>query len=230
MNIIKKRFLAAEGLLYAVFLIGDLLAWPTDGIKFLAIGLCAGLACVWARHTREWFVPAALLLSWIADACLLFGGPYLFGVLCFCGVQALFAARLMWLRSKVRRFKWRDHVQSVAWRISLYGAALVTLRLAAGTDLLTPLHAAALKSFSQLSVNAAEAWHLQRFEPRVRSFAAGLLLFWLCDLCVGLRYLLAGSAWELPVAYGIWFFYLPAQVCIALAQAVTIDNTRRNHP
>jgi hypothetical protein len=175
-------------------------------------------------------VPAALLLSWIADACLLFGGPYLFGVLCFCGVQALFAARLMWLRSKVRRFKWRDHVQSVAWRISLYGAALVTLRLAAGTDLLTPLHAAALKSFSQLSVNAAEAWHLQRFEPRVRSFAAGLLLFWLCDLCVGLRYLLAGSAWELPIAYGIWLFYLPAQVCIALAQAVTIDNTRRNHP
>lgn len=99
-----------------------------------------------------------------------------------------------------------------------------------GTDLLTPLHAAALKSFSQLSVNAAEAWHLQRFEPRVRSFAAGLLLFWLCDLCVGLRYLLAGSAWELPIAYGIWFFYLPAQVCIALAQAVTIDNNRRNHP
>lgn len=145
----------------------------------------------------------------------------------------------MWLRSKVRRFKWRDHVQSVAWRITLYAAALVVLRIAAGatgTDLLTPLHLAALKSFSQLSINAAEAWHLQHFEPRVRSFAAGLLLFWLCDLCVGLRYLTVGTDLAILqtlrpfITNGIWLFYLPAQVCIALAEGVTSDNIRRNQP
>ena len=228
-----RWFLLVEGVLYLTFLIGDLLQWSTDGIKFLTIALCAGLACVWTRRTREWFVPAALLLSMAADACLLFGGPYLVGVLCFCGVQAVLGARLMWLRSRVRRFKWRDHVPSVAWRITVYGAALVALRLASGatgTDLLTPLHLAALKSFSQLSVNAVEAWHLQRFEPRTRTFAVGLSLFWACDLCVGLRYELAAS-----VSYGIWFFYLPAQVCIALSETVSASSgnpaapTARSH-
>ncbi len=218
-----RFFLAAESLLYLTFLIGDLLDMPTDGVKFLSIGLCAGLAFVRARQMREWFVPAALLLTLAADACLLFGGDYLIGVLCFCGVQALYAARLMWLRGKVRRFSWRDHVPSVAWRVFLYVAALVVMRLvssAVGTDLLTPLYMAALKSFCQLSVNAVEAWHLQRFEPRVRTFAVGLNLFWACDLCVGLRYVLAGSALQPLVAYGIWFFYLPAQVCIVLAGEV----------
>ncbi len=223
-----RFFLAAEGVLYLTFLIGDLLDMPTDGVKFLSIGLCAGLAISQARQSRTWFVPAALILTLAADAYLLFGGDYLIGVLCFCGVQALYAARLMWLRGKVRRFTWRDHVPSVAWRVFLYVAALIGLRLvsdAAGTDLLTPLYMAAQKSFCQLSVNAAEAWHLQRFEPRVRGFAVGLGLFWACDLCVGLRFMLEGglsagsalSALQPLLAYGIWFFYLPAQVCIVLS-------------
>ena len=229
-----RLFLAAEGVLYLTFLIGDLAGMPTDGIKFLSIGLCTWLAAARARRSREWFVPAALTLTLAADACLLFGGDYLIGVLCFCGVQALYAARLMWLRGKVRRFTWKDHVPSVAWRVFLYGASLVVVRLVAestGTDLLTPLYMAALKSFCQLSVNAAEAWHLLRFEPRVRTFAVGLGLFWACDLCVGLRYVLAGSAMTALrslIGYGIWFFYLPAQVCIALA-GTTIDNNRRNY-
>ena len=213
-----RYFLAIEGLLYLSFLIGDLLGRPTDRLKYLSIMVCAGLAFVQTRQSHNWFVPVALFLTVIADWFLLFTDEYLMGVLFFCCVQAVHAARLMWHRGRVRRFVWQDHMQSVAWRVFLYGVALVVLRLAsnaAGTNLVTPLSAAALKSFSQLSVNAVEAWHLQRFDRRVRTFAVGLSLFWACDLCLGLRYALPGGVGA--VAYGIWFFYLPAQICIALA-------------
>ena len=236
MNIIKSIrkpilwFLLIEGGLYLLFLMGDLLGFSTDGLKYLAIALCAGLAVGRARRSREWFVPAALLLTLAADACLLFGGPYLVGVVLFCGVQTLYAARLMWWRGRVRQFVWQDHMQSVAWRVFLYGVSLIALRAlseAGGTERGTPLNAAALRSFSQLTVSAVEAWHLKRFDPRVRTFAVGLSLFWACDLCVGLRYVLMGSqaAWRPMIAYGIWFFYLPAQVCIALSDAVRADDS-----
>lgn len=216
-------FLVIEGTLYLSFLIGDLLRLPTDGLKYLAICLCAGFVLLRTRESQDWFVPAALVLTIAADACLLYGIEYLPGVLFFCGVQALYAARLMWWRGRLRHFVWQDHMQSVAWRVFLYGVSLVVLRLvsnATGTDLVTTLNGAALRSFGQLTVSVAEAWHLCRFEPRARTFAVGLSLFWVGDLCVGLHYVLRGALLALDplIAYGIWFFYLPAQVCIALSE------------
>ena len=71
-------------------------------------------------------------------------------------------------------------------------------------DLCTPLNLLAGVYFPQLLCNAALAW------KRDRVLALGLTLFIGCDVCVGLWNLfgIAGA--------GMWAFYLPSQVLIAL--------------
>lgn len=208
-----RWFLTAELGLYLTFLAGDLLGLPTDRIKFASIVLCVLAVLGGIRHLRERFVPAALLLTLAADVFLLWTDAYLAGVLLFCIVQSIYAARLMYWRAQLRHFRWTDHLQSVTWRLFLYGMALVLLRL---FSVVSVLAAAALRSFTQLTVNMAEAWQLRR-EAGARMFALGLSLFWACDLCVGLRFVWTGSDFSAALGFLIWLFYVPAQVCLVLS-------------
>ena len=197
-----RFFLGLELVLYGIFLTGDLMQKNTDLIKFAAILMCAAAALLMTAAGRadRKSVSAALMLTAAADGFLLFVKPYLVGVLLFCAVQTLYAVRLG------------------GWRLRcvLYAAVLAALWIMQG---LTALSAASAWSFVQLSMSAVIAWR----SDENRLFASGLSLFWACDVCVGLRYLMesgfAGTA-GLPlraVIYGIWFFYLPAQVCIVLS-------------
>lgn len=78
----------------------------------------------------------------------------------------------------------------------------------------TVLNQLAALYFVNFLVNAFQSLTLRS----ERLFAAGLWLFLLCDVCVGLRNqpsLLPGLAGAAQV--GMWLFYLPGQVLLVLS-------------
>lgn len=198
---LSALFCAAEGVLYIVFLALDLLnrGARTVGLKYAGILLCVLFALLLGADR---LIPVALLFTAAADFFLLVRGDHLaVGVGLFWVVQALYALRLR-----------RMGAPLAPWLRA--GAALAAVLLLPAARLVTPLNILALIYFSQLAVNTALAWRL----PAGRLFAAGLTLFVGCDICVGLFNVLSPSAALFPfVSFGMWMFYLPSQVLIALS-------------
>ena len=205
-------FLGAEGVLYAAFLALDLLS-PGSGwdvpLKYLSVWLCFLFVLANGRETDGHLMAAALAFTLLADLFLLvLDRWYPAGVAAFCGAQALYLVRMARLRP-----------EGLPLRLVLRGcAAAAALVLVWHLGALDGLTALSLLYFSQLACNAMESLSL----PALRGFSLGLLLFLCCDVCVGLRNL---SAWFPSAAgplldfarVGMWLFYLPSQVLIALS-------------
>lgn len=193
-------FLLAEGLIYAAFLTLDLCTRQGDAlpVKYAGILLCLLFALL--RGSRR--IAAALAFTAAADWFLLIRGDHLiFGVALFLCVQTLYALHLC------------RNGCAPALRLRA-AAALAAAFLVILSGLVTPLNLLALIYFSQLAVNAALAWR----QRRLRLFALGLTLFIGCDLCVGLYNVLPTDSALFPFAsVGMWLFYLPSQVLIALS-------------
>ena len=201
-------FLIVEGLLYALFLVMDFTAQQegTIPIKYFGILLCLGfalLACV--KWGGDRLVPIALALTAGADWFLLVRGDhYAAGVALFLCVQTVYFLRL--------RAAGAPAACPLRAGLALCaGLGLYILHLASPVNLLAGLY------FSQLLSNTILAW--TRRGRRWRMFALGLTLFVGCDLCVGLFN--AQLSPSLPLYFlvylGMWLFYLPSQVLIALS-------------
>lgn len=203
---IRTVFIAAELLLYGLFLMLDIRQQPSAEWKYVSICLCA--LCVFLLTKRQWLMRTAFLLTVLADTfLLLLDRQYLIGVLCFCAVQLLYALRLGKRCGK----------RGLVIRGMSYGAALLILY---GLDLLAPLTAAAAFSFTQLAVSAVTALRKPCKTCSDRLTAWGLTLFLGCDICVGLHNIeayLPVLIWPQGVSIGMWLFYLPAQVLLVLS-------------
>lgn len=149
-------------------------------------------------------VPLALLFTAGADWFLLIRNKhFLLGVTLFLCVQGLYFLRLHHVGGS-RKFLWLRLVLAVSFT---FAPVLIP-----GTA--TPLNLLAMLYFSQLLSNTVLAWAL----PNLRVFALGLTLFVCCDICVGLFNILpAASPLFSAASVGMWFFYLPSQVLIALS-------------
>ena len=220
----KKVFPAlAEGL-WLCFLFLDWTGMAdSTWVKYTAVCLCCLTALLGAKTSDGRLVALALCFTLGADWFLLVRNDhYTLGVCLFIVVQLLYAYRLYLLRGN------QASVPGLRLRIALLlillsVATLVTVVLYSWRDgpprrsvvqtlwscfsLILPLF-----YFVNLCVNAAEAFALGR---PCRSFAWGLLLFVLCDVCVGAFNLglLTSFTW-----WGSWLFYLPSQVLIVLSQ------------
>lgn len=200
-------FLAAEAVLYVSFLTLDLLGMGRHSIwlKYAGVILCALFSALCACRTDDWFLVQALVFTVCADWFLLVRGENLLaGVLLFWMVQMGYTARLLRVRAPLRPWL----------RLGLMALAEAALFL---TGMMTSLlNAAAGVYFSMLVSNAILSWTLSG--RRWRRFSAGLSLFICCDVCVGLfnSGLLSGAPYRL-VSLGMWLFYLPSQVLIALS-------------
>jgi len=207
-------FLAAEAALYGGFLFLDLTgtAGPDVALKYAGVLLCLGFSLWCAAQGGDKLVPPALLLTALADSLLLVANRfYALGVLIFLGAQSVYLVRLL-LRS--RRSWW-------GLRCALpLGVGLLMTAL----DQATPLNLLAGLYFSQLLVNTVLSWTLKGHRWRV--FAAGLTLFVCCDLCVGAFNSpgLVPPALYQFAAVGMWLFYLPSQVLIALSAFPQKEN------
>lgn len=201
-------FLLAEGALYGTFLWQDLSPGGTGStpVKYAAILLCTLFSLLWALFGGgDRLTALALVLTGAADTFLLeLDAHYAAGVLLFCGVQLCYFLRLY---PRDRRSLWEA-------RLGLFLLSLGALRF---LGLLTALNLLALFYFSNFLCNALLS--LGCPGRRWRIFSAGLCLFLCCDLCVA-AYQFPGS---LPDAVfqaarvGMWLFYLPGQVLIALS-------------
>lgn len=198
--------LCVEGLLYAAFLTMDVLQIgpPTIPMKYAGVLLCVAFA-LWAAHQGgDKLVPIALALTACADWFLLVRNDhYAVGVLIFLCVQTVYLLRLR--RAGAGTAYWLRAGLALLVGLSMYG-----LRMATPLNLLAGLY------FSQLLSNTILAW--TRRGRRWRLFAVGLTLFVGCDLCVGLFNAgLSSPGLYRAVSVGMWLFYLPSQVLIALS-------------
>ena len=198
---LTAAFLAVEGLLYALFLALDLTGrgGQTVPVKYGGVLLCLAFSLL----GEDRLVSLALAVTACADWFLLVRGDhYALGVALFLFVQAVYLLRL------------RRAGAGSAWPLRSALALGVGLGLCA-LGLASPLNLLAALYFSQLLANAALAWTLRGTRRR---FALGLTLFVGCDVCVGLFNVLpASSPMHSAASVGMWLFYLPSQVLIALS-------------
>lgn len=199
-------FTSAEGLLYLAFLLLDVSGrgGETLWLKYAGILLCLIFAAFCALCGGERLVAPALLLTAGADWFLLIRNEHLLlGVALFLCVQALYFLRLH-RAGGCRKLLWLRLALAIVFALAPF---LIP-------DMATPLNLLAMLYFSQLLSNTVLAWTI----PAIRIFALGLTLFVGCDLCVGLfnAFALSPALFSI-VSVGMWFFYLPSQVLIALS-------------
>ena len=200
---LTTTFLSVEGVLYAAFLTLDLMGQGgrTASIKYAGILLCLAFALLAASKGGDRLTPIALACAdWFL---LVRNDRYAAGVALFLCVQTVYFLRL------------RRAGAGSGWPLRALlalGAGLAVY--AAG--LASPLNLLAALYFSQLLANTALAW--TRKGRRWRAFSLGLTLFVGCDACVGLFNALPAASSLYPAAsVGMWLFYLPSQVLIALS-------------
>lgn len=199
-------FLVIEIAIYLAFLSLDLLGQgsKTIWLKYTGILLCLAFAAFCSLRGGSPLVAPALLFTAAADWFLLIRNDHLLlGVALFLCVQGLYFLHLY--RAGARH--------KLLWlRVAL--AVVLTLLPLGIPNMATTLNLLAMFYFSQLLSNTVLAWTL----PSMRRFALGLTLFVGCDICVGLFNAIPLSPMLFSaVSIGMWFFYLPSQVLIALS-------------
>lgn len=166
---------------------------------------------------RTVFISLALFFTLAADTVLvLLNRYYLLGVLLFCVVQTFYALAV--------GTGIRDWLVRIGNFLLLAGG-LVLLRMG------TALNIASAYSITQLALNALGAWILLKRskesgnEEENRSafmlLTAGLILFFCCDVCVGIYNLSFGVPGLKTISesagFLMWVFYLPSQVLLVLS-------------
>lgn len=224
-------FIAAELFLYLIFMKGDLYGYPkTDTVtilKFVSILLCNVFVLAGAfkyRKMDNYLLAGALLFTGVSDYFLLFTNNFTFGMFTFCIVQILYLVRL-WLLEEgnnkgKRGIAIRFLINVLLWALAL----LVFFELKVPVNLLLTI---AVFYFLSISHNVITAVKNAAYRPDRRNlvFAAGMVLFLLCDINVGI-YNMSGFVPVGNVVFeklyhfaevAMWLFYLPAQVCIAIS-------------
>ena len=195
------KLIATETILYLTFLGMDIFGiGNTTPIKFVSILLLT----LSVLDFREKTVSVALIFTAVADLFLLvLDRLYAAGVLCFILVQIFYAARLQ-----------KESGPSVL-SFLLPAAAGLLVYTSYGFGLTEALAGAYIALFA---VNLLRACLLAKRSPERRwiLFAAGLALFFCCDLCVGLHNMpgIGGPALQRFASVAMWGFYLPGQVLI----------------
>lgn len=202
MRRVRIVFWALEAVLWLGYLALDLYGIAdTSTIKFTAILLCAAFAIWQAKDTDGWLIAWALGLSVLADVFLLMlNRHYLLGVGIFVVVQDLHTLRLCRMRGLDAR------ADLILRAVIAALAVAATMKFSA----LTMLSAAYISWFG---LNLAEALIFAKTGKSRAAviYAAGLALYFCCDLCVGLNFLAPSQL----SALAMWAFYLPGQTLIA---------------
>lgn len=229
----KKQFvswLVIEGILYGAFLFLDLTGRyrVSSYLKFISIGFCFGGTLFFQKEKKgDIYIPAALGLSVFSDIFLLFTTLYLPGLLSFFAVQVLFLLKLK---------KWYHFSLLKQLLCRFLACGLLFLGLAAArvkTDAVLLLGCLYFVFFGFNTVLSVIGFlKTSRIHGKVPFYAAekgifmaGLILFFLCDINVGIfnmsSYIqiegsLFSSLFEISRA-AMWGCYLPGQMLIGIS-------------
>ncbi len=214
-------FVLAEAAIYITFLIYDFFI----GVNLIYLKYSGILTCLVFAAVGIFFygkdgivVTAALVFTAISDLFILVMDAYYeVGISTFIVVQLIHFARIYLINGK------KSYI-SIAVRLTVVAVILAVL---GGLGMLnSPVVVLASIYFPQLAINAIESAMLIKINKWYILLFAGLALFTLCDVCVGLDNL-AALGLNIPadiqnvVNKTIWTVYLPAQVCIVLSERKT---------
>lgn len=198
---------------YLSFLTVDLffvgLCLLSISLKYLGILLCLATAILlhhsaWNRRDSALLL-SALLFTCVADLFLLVLNWPVPGLLAFC------AAHLFY----IRRYRPALFYPAAAAALLVILGCLATEHWIPGF----PVKSVLACLYGTLLLTVAVCGFLSSL-PRInrRLVSAGMVLFLLCDIHVALfNTLAAGSAYYPFASFFMWFFYLPAQVLLALS-------------
>lgn len=197
-----------------------------DYVCFSSVALAFLFAVLLAKRTGDGYITLlGLLATVLADTFLVLVLPRrrILAMVFFVCVQACYFLRIAMLESKSER---RIHI-IVRIALSTVGVILAFAVLGESADALSII---SIFYFANLLVNVVFAFLQGR---SAWLFAAGLVCFALCDICVGLDVLLSeyigGGASPLS-GLGInlvWLFYVPSQTLIAISAALGISKNNR---
>lgn len=204
-------FTAVESILYISFLLLDLLNAETSPLKYLSICICFLYALLMKLYNKNMnpILLLAMTFTLFADTfLLLIGKYYLIGVISFCVVQTIYAVYLISISVQ--------GLLSIFPRIAVFIALVIFL---IEYDIADALSIFSAYSYTQLIFNTIHSFKIRDKKSNGWLLAVGFLLFLMCDTCVGLTnitlYYTNIHTLIQPVAsFGIWLFYLPAQVLI----------------
>lgn len=214
LNCIYAAFIAIEAGIFVAFNI-IVAVQPNDPVylKYSGVLLClvtaAAFVCFYKKDAV--ILTCALAFTALSDYFILvIDAYYEIGVTTFFIAQAFYLYRLYADRLN------RAFITLIA-RAVLVAAVIIILATTATLNYLLIIVAF---YFVMLCVNCADAFIICGGGVKNALFAAGLLLFICCDICVGLHNFGSALGIALPeklltfVQYAIWIFYLPSQVLI----------------
>jgi len=190
-------------------------------LSYLSITLCFLFAfCFFKRDKDYLFTLLAILFTLIADVFLVLCSPQkqLAGMIAFLFTQTFYAIKLLFAKQ-------RNLTKIIFTAIRVFASCIMAL--VAKFVLKNNCDALAIVSvvyYANLLLNVIHAFICRKW-----LFAFGLILFALCDICIGLQIMANGylpipsdsilikilyPGFNLP-----WVFYLPSQVAIALSVA-----------
>lgn len=247
-------FVLIQLTLYAAFLYLDLTdanSMLSRNIKYCVILLCFCYALVQknsADRSIIFCIKAALLFTLISDLFLLLLDYSTYGVLTFIVVQQLYGVRLKLAECNVQVGRLLFRKLSFRFLFQLTAALCIIIVLALANIALNGLLTASVFYFICIASNAVSAVKTAIASPGAKGsllFAAGMVLFLLCDINVGL-FNLSGFI-SMPEglfhfadsvsAILMWTFYAPSQVLITLsistlsfASSFPIRGNKYNNP
>ncbi len=204
----------------------------TSKLKYASVCLCFVFSLLWEKTSLKdnAIVSAAFVFTLVADVFLLLRGDnYEVGITSFLIVHALYLSRLVLFardlrlrddeseKLNVKAFKF---INIVRVAVMLLLPLVIYLFL---NDYFTAANILAGECYCMLVGNAALCFCFLK-NKQMRVFGIALILFALCDFCVGAFNIFSrGFIYEFSSVM-MWGFYLPSQVLISLSSAAFNEN------
>jgi len=237
MKVYTWGFLGIETIIYIMFLTIDCIGVGSNSVsiylKFAGIVLCVAVNFYYfvTRQAYNRWLCLAFLFLLLSDYHLLITNSYESGVLTFLFVQICFYC---FMCSRESSHWGRKIMIRGIWTIVLDALIMFGLWIA-GVDVDRTVVLASLY-FLWFTANlwlSFYQWKASR-ETQIRLFSIGLILYFLCDLNVGIFNLgdyvaVAGSLFTMLynfAAIAMWLFYLPGIVLITLSNHAALHEEK----
>lgn len=223
-----KCFLTIEFVLYLIFMS---ITCQVDGdtnlsilLKFISIAICCLYVLVQTIRKQAYslWISLSFLFFVCSDYFLLLKNTYLLGLYTFSMVQFCF---LCFLQKENTKRVCRIMIVAVTFVLLL----VLLQQIGFMVDATLRFTVIYFLLFSSNLFDAVKECRKHR-SSRSLCFAIGLLLYFACDLNVGIFNLSSYSSISNPIflwlydfsIFGMWLFYLPGVVCIALSNSRTL--------
>ncbi|WP_346915971.1 hypothetical protein [Clostridium sp.] len=222
----KKNFIKISSMIiiiiYLIFLYIDFVSKGLRNVysvrlKYLTIVLCFVISLLIKSHgyseKDKGLVQLARLFTLIADYFLTISGSYIMGIFFFSLVQITYIIRHSLMENK-------KHKNLIFFIVSLAIALIVSFKIKITSiekDLI--VFALIYASLLTTSLYCAVRTISRGKYPKKSSLmiALGMVLFFMCDLNVGLYNILEEGNIRFFLGFLIWLFYLPSQLLLTLS-------------